>query len=91
MPRKYDTAHATSHAGLGPATFNAIWDQIPDNLKERLTGAELAQVADAMLASHQRGKHTGQQEAVRDWDGAVWGSKAWYSLFGGEYQGPGNG
>lgn len=78
-------------AGRLPMANAEIWSRIPDTLKERLTGSELAEVIKAMDVSYHAGKASAGAEVVdasRE-DGAVYinglGMIEWKEI-GAEYE-----
>lgn len=55
MARKINTARNTSKMGANPSTFTALWNRIPESIKEKLTGAELGQLIDLLYDQKELG------------------------------------
>lgn len=56
----------------GHATLAAVLDQIPDTLRDRLTGAELGEIASLLYAAYNKGRASTQASIEDDciWVGA---------------------
>jgi hypothetical protein len=60
-------ANYTGHPG--PVTVQAVLDQIPDSVKQSLTGAQLGRVMSTVNAAYHNGKAACGAEVM---DGAIW-------------------
>lgn len=70
MTKKITKARENSSVGSYPRIFSAIWDNISDELKDRLTGRELAMVIDLARSQYVQGRADKEKKIVAD--GAVW-------------------
>ena len=67
---KTNKASKMSKTGKFPSTFAACLDHIPHDLRQTLTGKQLAAVVDIVAGTYQAGKLAADREAVRN--GCVW-------------------
>ena len=59
---KYQRAVVLYRGFKGPATVRAIFGAIPESCWEKLTAAEIAELAEVLHAQHEAGKRQAEEE-----------------------------
>jgi hypothetical protein len=67
---KYNRAKKISVIGINHASFKAMWDAIPQEVKSALNSGQLAQLVDANWGLAQKSKAIADRAAIKN--GFVW-------------------